>query len=82
MLKGHEFHYSKVLGPLKKKGLQFAFRMERGEGIVDRQDGIFYKNTLATYTHLHALGSPEWAEGMIGRAVDFRKIRRSADAEK
>jgi cobyrinic acid a,c-diamide synthase len=82
LLKGHEFHYSKVLGPLNKKGLQFAFRMERGEGIVDLQDGIFYRNTLATYTHLHALGSPEWAEGMIRQAVDFRKTRRTADAEK
>jgi cobyrinic acid a,c-diamide synthase len=49
---------------------------------VDLQDGIFYRNTLATYTHLHALGSPEWAEGMIRQAVDFRKTRRTADAEK
>ena len=32
---------------------------------MDGLDGICYKNVLATYTHLHALGCPEWAEGMI-----------------
>jgi len=54
---------------------QFAFGMERGEGILHQRDGICYKNVLATYTHLHALGSPEWADGMIGQAIEYRRGR-------
>jgi cobyrinic acid a,c-diamide synthase len=76
LLRGHEFHYSCVISPVKGKNLQFAFRMERGEGIMDGQDGICYKNALATYTHLHALGCPEWAEGMIQQAIEYRKGRK------
>jgi len=77
LIKGHEFHYSRVIGPASgKKKLQFAFRMERGEGIMDGQDGICYKNVIATYTHLHALGCPEWAEGMINQAIEYRRGRK------
>jgi len=75
LIRGHEFHYSRVISPVKGENLQFAFRMERGEGIMDSQDGICYKNVLATYTHLHALGCPEWAEGMILQAIEYQKGR-------
>lgn len=76
LIKGHEFHYSSVISPLKKIRLKFAFRMERGEGIMDGQDGICYKNVLATYTHLHALGCPAWADGMIQQAMKYRRSRK------
>ena len=94
VLKGHEFHYSRVLKintpltplnrgeespPLKKgdvggfgENIYFAFRMKRGQGIIDEKDGLCYKNVLATYTHLHAVGSPEWAEGLIRCAKKFK----------
>lgn len=74
-LRGHEFHYSRVMG--LGNGLRAVFRMKRGSGITDGLDGIVYKNVLATYTHLHALGSPEWVSGMIGAAAGFRLFRRS-----
>jgi cobyrinic acid a,c-diamide synthase len=76
LIKGHEFHYSRVISSVKKKNLLFAFRMERGEGIMDGLDGICYNNVLATYTHLHALGCPEWAEGMILRAIEYQRGRK------
>ena len=47
--------------------------MKRGEGIINKMDGLCYKNVLATYTHIHALGTPEWAEGMIKKAAEYRK---------
>ena len=72
-LKGHEFHYSKVIELGDIKGMGFSFKMKRGEGIRDKMDGICYKNVLATYTHLHAYGSPEWAEGLINKALEYRK---------
>lgn len=73
VLKGHEFHYSRVLEHRLKKGMYYSFRMKRGQGIADKMDGICYKNTLATYTHLHALGSPEWSGGFIEKALIYRK---------
>lgn len=91
VLKGHEFHYSRVLSPpypplskggtkegypLSKvggKGVHFAFKMKRGEGIADKMDGLCYKNVLATYTHLHVIGSPEWADGLIRCAKECQR---------
>ncbi len=68
-LRGHEFHYSRVV---EFSGLETAFAMRRGKGIDGESDGIVYRNVLATYTHLHALGSPEWIEGMIRAASGYR----------
>ncbi len=76
MIRGHEFHYSAVAGYGKKNSLKFAFRMERGEGIMNGHDGICYKNVLATYTHLHASGCPQWAEAMIRQALICQKGRK------
>jgi cobyrinic acid a,c-diamide synthase len=76
VLKGHEFHYSAVSLSGRRLKMQFAFKMERGEGITAQRDGICFKNVLATYTHLHALGSPEWAEGMVQTAKEYRSGRR------
>lgn len=52
--------------------IYMAFKMKRGKGIKDGLDGICYKNVLATYTHLHALGCSEWADGMMKCASDFK----------
>jgi cobyrinic acid a,c-diamide synthase len=52
--------------------IYFAFTVRRGKGIVDGKDGMCYKNVLAAYTHLHAIGAPEWADGMIRCAGKFR----------
>ena len=73
VLKGHEFHYSKVFDREIKDGTHFSFLMKRGQGIIDKMDGLCYKNVLATYTHLHALGSPEWADGLVRQAYSYKK---------
>jgi len=64
-IRGHEFHHSNLL-PIDD--LQFAYQIERGKGITDKKDGIVYKNLFASYVHLHALGTPEWAEGFVSLA--------------
>ncbi len=79
-IRGHEFHYSRVVNPeviseLISREISFAFQMKRGEGIVNKLDGICYKNVLATYTHIHALGTTEWVEGIIKRALKYKKNR-------
>ncbi|MBA3071298.1 MAG: hydrogenobyrinic acid a,c-diamide synthase (glutamine-hydrolyzing), partial [Nitrospirae bacterium] len=82
VLKGHEFHYSRVINPeavseFKTSNIYFAFGMKRGEGITDKLDGLCYKNVLATYTHTHALGTPEWTDGMIKKAEEYKRQRGS-----
>ncbi|MDD1660870.1 MAG: Ni-sirohydrochlorin a,c-diamide synthase [Methanomicrobiales archaeon] len=52
--RGHEFHYSDVvLG----EDTRFAYRITRGLGIRDGQDGALVRRTLGSYTHLHPLAS-------------------------
>jgi cobyrinic acid a,c-diamide synthase len=73
-LRGHEFHHSRlrrVNGNLKT-----AYRLVRGNGLGDQRDGIVYRNVLASYTHLHADGSPGWAEGMVAKAQAYAKEAR------
>jgi cobyrinic acid a,c-diamide synthase len=71
-IKGHEFHYSRVK---KWSGddVDFVFRMQRGVGIDQDKDGILYKNVLATYTHIHALGTPQWAPALVRNAIQYAK---------
>lgn len=73
VLHGHEFHYSEVTRIREKDGLTMAFTMRRGQGIVDKKDGICYKNVFGTYTHVHALGTVEWAEGLISKAREYKE---------
>ncbi len=71
-IRGHEFHYSRVskwTGDEK----DLVFRMQRGVGITKDKDGICYKNVLATYTHIHALGTPQWAQALVRNARTYRK---------
>ena len=73
VLRGHEFHYSRAVEIKSKKDMNFSFTMKRGQGIKDGRDGVCYKNVLATYTHLHAYGSPEWAESLVKKAISYQK---------
>lgn len=54
--RGHEFHYSTVNLDADTT-VYFAYKLLRGVGIVNKRDGIFRENVLASYTHLHALGN-------------------------
>jgi cobyrinic acid a,c-diamide synthase len=79
-LNGHEFHYCRILS-WKEGGGETAFRVERGTGIDGKKDGFCRKNILATFTHLHALGTPQWAEGLVGRAKQSRAGRQDAERQ-
>jgi len=70
MLKGHEFHYSRILS-LGEGEITFAYRVKRGVGIDGARDGLCRKNVLATYSHLHALGTEGWADALVGRAMVY-----------
>lgn len=65
-VKGHEFRYSTVLDWQGSED-QLVLKMKRGKGFMNGRDGLVKKNVFALYTHVHADGTPEWAEGFIGR---------------
>jgi cobyrinic acid a,c-diamide synthase len=70
-LLGHEFHYSSVQR-WSGGDDKLAFSMQRGVGFVDGKDGVCINNILATYTHIHALGTPAWATAMVDRALAYK----------
>lgn len=71
VLRGHEFHYSR----LEPAGtLNTIFRVQKGTGTGNGRDGLIYKNVVACYLHLHALGSPSSVEGLLRAAERFRRI--------
>ncbi len=65
--KAHEFHYSEPR-PLDGAGLNFVYRVLRGKGVTGDQGGITLRRVLGTYHHVHALGSPGWASGLVAAA--------------
>ena len=73
-IRGHEFHYSYVL-EWKGNDEDLVFNMKRGNGFINKKDGLCYKNVLATYTHIHALGTPSWAKAMVNNAISYKKTQ-------
>jgi len=66
ILRGHEFHHSKLSFSNR---LDCLYQIRRGNGIDGQRDGILYKNMVASYTHVHALGTPKWAEAFVSLAA-------------
>ena len=65
-LRGHEFHYSRPVEGSQRPPTACA--VLRGSGSFAGRDGVVVSNVWASYTHLHALGAPEWAGGFIRAA--------------
>jgi cobyrinic acid a,c-diamide synthase len=79
ILTGHEFHYSFVR-EMDDPNARYAFRVLRGHGMDGSRDGICTGNALGTYAHVHALGTPLWAEGLLKKARQFRSERLGMQA--
>jgi cobyrinic acid a,c-diamide synthase len=73
-IRGHEFHYSRV-SKWTGSDKDLVFRMKRGAGISKDKDGILYKNVLATYMHIHAIGTPGWAAALVRNAICYKKLK-------
>lgn len=71
IIKGHEFHYSTVTA-CETETADMVFEMQRGNGLANGRDGFCRANVLATYSHIHALGTPEWAPALVARAREYR----------
>lgn len=71
----HEFHYSGLLNT--DTSLNHAYEVKRGHGIDGQQDGIIYKNLLASYTHLRDTEQNHWTQ----RFVAFVRKCKSSTGE-
>ncbi len=77
-LVGHEFHYSYVSN-IHQGSCNYAFEVTRGHGIDGKHDGIFRRNALGTYAHVHALGESLWAQGILQMALKYNHLKSIAE---
>ena len=75
-LKGHEFHYCRIVSRTAGDD-RTVFHVRRGTGLDGKREGMTRKNILAGFTHVHALGTPEWAPALIDAAARYRAAKRS-----
>lgn len=74
LIRGHEFHNSKVVWPPEIDPAEqvFGFQTERGKGLAVvngiTYDGLVYRNVLAGYHHYHAASDGRWAEEFVKMA--------------
>lgn len=76
-IKGHEFHYCRIIS----RGTgddRTVFHVRRGTGIDGTREGATRKNILAAFTHIHALGTPQWAPALIDAARRYRAERSNS----
>ncbi|MEM2933400.1 MAG: hypothetical protein QXL78_00585 [Methanocellales archaeon] len=70
ILRGHEYHYSRAY---VEDDVKFAFEVKRGEGIAGKKDGIIAQNTIAQYTHIHAVAHPRFFERFWQASVQYAR---------
>ena len=62
-INAHEFHHSQMQLIGEVDG--FAYKIARGWGIDGVNDGLIYKNTLASYCHLRSVSPINWVEKFV-----------------
>lgn len=70
-ISAHEFHYSSLEG-LDDDSDNFAYEVLRGTGIDGGNDGYFYKNLLASYTHMRNVGGNKWVDRFVAHVRSCR----------
>jgi cobyrinic acid a,c-diamide synthase len=70
LIKAHEFHHSTLrnIDP----GLRFAFQVQRGHGIDGEHDGVLFRNTLASYSHLRSTAGHDWPARFVAFARSIK----------
>ena len=72
-IRGHEFHHSQVV---HLDRAEFAYKVVRGQGIDGRHDGLIHRRVVASYAHVHSVGTPRWAERFVAfvKHAAFRDV--------
>ncbi len=72
-VRGHEFHYSEISKVPSGIKRGFIFTTAAGTEVAE---GYTFKNTLASYVHLHFASNPSFAEGFVKRCAGSGVRRR------
>jgi cobyrinic acid a,c-diamide synthase len=74
-LKGHEFHYSRIVGEAASSALHTTTvcAVQRGTGCGSGRDAVVSGNVWASYVHLHASSVPDWAPGFVRAAHRYSR---------
>ena len=84
ILKGHEFHYTRAIIK-ESEDIELVFKVRRGYGLDGERDGVCKRNLLATYSHMHATGTPRWGQGLFRAALQSKNhgtLPSSIDSQK
>ncbi len=76
VLRGHEFHYSTVVGGGDAE--RTVLELERGTGVGAGRDGICKESVWASYLHLHIWSAPGWAGRLTEMACGEPELRAAA----
>jgi cobyrinic acid a,c-diamide synthase len=68
-LEGHEFHYSRIVGGSDQEAS--VADVTRGTGIGSGRDGVVVGRVWASYLHVHASATPNWATGFLASAMAY-----------
>jgi cobyrinic acid a,c-diamide synthase len=77
-IRAHEFHYSSIEN--LPEGLIYAYEVLRGHGINGKQDGLVYRNLLASYTHLRSTRRFSWVKRYLSLVALHKAEGKSAAA--
>jgi cobyrinic acid a,c-diamide synthase len=72
--RGHEFHYSEIVGLRNERPIDMVYDVRDGQGREKGQEGFLHKNTLASYVHVHFGGNGD----LPGFLSDLAKGERFA----
>jgi cobyrinic acid a,c-diamide synthase len=68
--RGHEFHYSEIVDEGAASLFERVYSVENGDREVLGSEGYRYKNTLASYIHIHFGSNPHIAEVFVNQGKE------------
>jgi len=71
VIRGHEFHYSELSQQDKYNELAYQIINLKGDKL--QKEGFMFKNTLASYMHLHFGSNPKCAENFVNFCSNYSK---------
>jgi cobyrinic acid a,c-diamide synthase len=78
VMRGHEFHYSEIVGPVP--AAPTAYRVAGRGGMEPTLEGHVSRRTLGSYIHLHWGSAPQAAGAFVEYCRGYRNERTRAHA--
>ncbi|HHP7234209.1 MAG TPA: cobyrinate a,c-diamide synthase [Desulfobacterales bacterium] len=73
VVRGHEFHYSEIIGGIEALNTTYRLQPRNGESFV--REGYWRRRTLGSYVHLHFGSAPRVAANFVTHCRRYRDRR-------